>query len=458
MRENFENMSASEIARLVNAGEISAVEVCTEFLARAADDGHNAYITLANKIALESAERVDKLIREGENLPLAGVPVSVKDNICTDGIRTTCASRFLRDFTPSYSATAYIKMISAGAVPVGKANMDEFAVGGEGDTSYFGKAINPLDPSRSAGGSSSGSAVSVASGIAAASLGSDTGGSARVPAAFCGVYGMKPTYGAVSRFGLVGMAPSFEQICPITKTLDDSELLLDVIKGKDRRDMTSKEVAFREINNDNVLRIGVFLPDGCDADVVSAVTLATRKLTDFGAVADAVTLPEDDSAVRVYYTLSSAETYSNLARFDGMRYGFTSDSGSVFDSRAEGFGKTLRERIAEGVYVLEHNGGEAYIKALELRRSVREGMTALFDKYDVVVTPVCRTATPLAGDVGYTCDLFTVYANLCGCPALVIPFGLDGAGLPVGIQLMASHGSEKLLYKTADMIEGRDSL
>lgn len=455
MRDKIKNMSATEIASLVRTKELSAKEVCEDFIVRALSDENGAYITVTEKEALSAAETVDKLISEGARLPLAGVPVSIKDNICTEGIRTTCASRFLENFVPSYSATAYIKLLSAGAVPVGKANMDEFAVGGEGDTSYFGAAVNPLDSRRSTGGSSSGSAVSVASSLAAASLGSDTGGSARIPAAFCGVYGLKPTYGSVSRFGLVGMAPSFEQICPMTKTLEDSELLLGVISGVDKRDMTSKDIHRRLYSEKNVLRVGVFLPDDCDSDVVSAVKCASGELSDFGAFTDEITLPETEYAVRTYYTLSSAETYSNLARFDGMRYGNSVGSGSVIDSRTYGFGKTLRERIAEGVYAIEHNGGDAYVMALELRRSIRQGMDSLFASYDVIITPVCHTITPQAGRLGYSADLFSVYANLCGCPALVIPFGRDSSGLPVGIQLMASHGNEGLLYSAARIIEGR---
>ena len=455
MKNEFINLSATELSRLVREREVSAVEVTKVFIERAKSNLFGAYITVAEKEALSVAENVDKLITDGCELPLAGVPISIKDNICTEGIKTTCASAFLKDFVPSYSATAYRKILSAGAVPVGKVNMDEFAVGGEGATSYFGACRNPHDKSVSTGGSSSGSAVSVASKSALISLGSDTGGSARLPAAFCGVYGMKPTYGSVSRFGLVGMAPSFEQICPISGNIDDNEILLQVISGSDPRDMTSKNTEYREAE-DKVLKIGVFLPDGCDEEIVKNVLLAAERLSQSGCDADKTDLPETSSAVRVYYTLSSAETYSNLSRFDGMRYGHTAESGNVTDSRTEGFGYTLRERIAEGVHVLEHNGGEAYVRALELRRSIRVGMSELFEKFDVILTPVCHTVTPKVGELGYSADLFCVYANLCGCPAFVIPFGRDLRGLPIGVQLMADHGGEKILYRAAKVLEGRD--
>lgn len=458
MISELNNVSAIRLAQMVRDRQISAREVALEFIKRAKNDPYGAFITVMEEEAMSVAEQVDTRLANGEYLPLAGIPVSVKDNICTDGVRTTCASRFLRDFVPSYSATAYLKLISAGAVPIGKTNMDEFAVGGEGDTSHFGAAVNPLDKARTTGGSSSGSAVSLASGSVLMSLGSDTGGSARLPAAFCGVYGMKPTYGSVSRFGLVGMAPSFEQICPMSCSIEDNELLLNVISGRDLRDMTSKDVTFRLCDSVNTLKVGVFVPDGCDPDVKTVLKLAAEKLSENGCYTENVTLPEADSAVRVYYTLSSAETYSNLARFDGMRYGHRSESGNVTDSRTEGFGKTLRERIAEGVYVLEHNGGEAYRRALELRRNIRALMNSLYETYDLLLTPVCHTAVPIAGKLGYSADLFMVYANLCGCPALVIPFGRDSMGLPVGVQLMASHGGEELLYGTAKLIKGRDSL
>ena len=441
---------------MVRSGEISATEAVTYYIRRASEDPWGAYITLMEKEALSAAEAVDKRIASGEYLPLAGVPFSVKDNICTEGVKTTCASHFLENFIPSYSATAYLRLLASGAIPVGKTNMDEFAVGGEGDTSYFGTSLNPLDRTKATGGSSSGSAVSLASGSVLLSLGSDTGGSARLPAAFCGVYGMKPTYGSVSRFGLVGMAPSFEQICPMSASLDDNELLLRVITGKDLRDMTSKDISYEQFDGDKPLRVGVFLPDECDLDVRSAVKCAAQKLSDRMWNVENVSLPESAEAVRVYYTLSSAETYSNLARFDALRYGRMSERGTVIDSRSEGFGKTLRERIAEGVYVLEHNGGEVYRRALELRRKIRVGMESLYEEYDVILTPVCHTALPDRGSLGYSGDLFMVYANLCGCPALVIPLGRDGDGLPVGVQLMANCGGEKLLYEVGRIMEGRD--
>lgn len=450
--------TASCIAARVSTGGLSAVEVCREALDAAEADTNNAYITVMRELALKTANLVDERVARDEKLPLAGVPISIKDNICTEDVKTTCASKMLADFVPSYSATVYKKILSAGAVPVGKTNMDEFAVGGDGSTSYFGPCKNPLSSERSPGGSSSGSAASLALGSVLLSLGSDTGGSARLPAAYCGLYALKPTYGAVSRYGLVGMAPSLEQICPMAKYLSDCELLFDVIRGFDERDMTTSYYSESMAEIPTTIRVGVVLPADVSIDVRSAMENIASILVNCGATLENTMLPLQEYVSRVYYTISSAETYSNLARFDGIRYGYRSENGNVRQTRSEAFGDTLKERIAEGVYSLTHDGGSPYIRALEYQRDIISGLDNLFEKYDVILMPVSDTVAPIIGDGVVDNDRYNVYANLTGCPALAIPAGMTDAGLPVGIQLMARRGAEKLLFEVAKMIEGGEKL
>ena len=445
--------TASYIADKVSSGEMSAVDVCREALQAAETDGNNAYITVMRGRAEKTAALVDERASRGEKLPLAGVPVSIKDNICTEGVKTTCASKMLAGFVPSYSATVYEKLLSAGAVPVGKTNMDEFAVGGDGTTSYFGPCKNPLSSEHSPGGSSSGSAASLALGSVILSLGSDTGGSARLPAAYCGLYALKPTYGAVSRFGLVGMAPSLEQICPMARDISDCELLFEVIRGFDGRDMTTSYYSESISEMPETLRVGVALPADVSGDVRSATEGVASVLENSGAVLESVSLPLQEYVSRVYYTVSSAETYSNLARFDGIRYGYRSESGNVRQTRSEAFGDTLKERIAEGVYSLTCDGGAPYVRALEYQRDVMRELDTIFEKVDVILMPVSDTAAPLLGEDSADHDRYNVYANLTGCPALAIPAGVTDTGLHVGVQLMARHGCEKLLFDAARMIE-----
>lgn len=457
--KDVSNISAAVLAELVRHREVSAMELAAHFLRLAENDSYNSYITVTAEEAVSSARRVDELIRIGEvDLPLAGVPVSVKDNICTAGVRTTCASRFLADFVPSYSATAYEKLLRAGAVPVGKVNLDEFAVGSDGSTSFFGKCTNPHDTERTPGGSSSGSATSVFAGSALMSLGSDTGGSARIPASYCGITALKPTYGSVSRYGLVGMAPSLEQICPMTKTVADNKLLFDVIKGFDRRDMTTYgcvgEYGTREKSTDaRGLKVGVYLPEDAGEIAVKAVKNASRWLCDAGCVTCEIMLPCINDGLGVYYTLSSAEASSNLARFDGVRYGYRSASGDVSDTRAEGMGPKLRERLAEGAYVLTHANGSAYVRALEKRELIKKEMASLFEKVDVILTPATDYVAPKFNDSLPKTDRYAVYANLSGTPALTLNAKTDKNGLPLGVQLIGRHYDEDTLYTIAEIIE-----
>ena len=440
------NHTVTTLAEMINKGEASTVEICREYFERVERSQSGAIITLMREKALASAEAVDKRIAAGEDLPLAGVPFAIKDNICTVGTRTTCASRMLEDFVPSYSATAYDRLISAGAVPVGKANMDEFAIGDTGDTSYFGACKNPLDHSRVPGGSSSGSAAALAEGLVLGALGSDTGGSSRLPASYCGIYALKPTYGAVSRFGLVGMAPSLEQICPMAADLDGCETIFNVIRGRDLRDMTTKDISS---GDDSFYRVGVYLTSDTPDEVRSVVIRAADTLSRLGVKCEEVTLPEANTVSRVYYTISSAEAYSTLSRFDGIRYGRRGEDGRSRTARTEGFGKRLRERLAEGVYSLTHDDGAPYVSALELRERIKRGMSVLFGEYDLILTAVADTTAPKMGEGTFGGDRYNLYANLTGCPALAIPFGKGYDGLPIGIQFMAPHGCEPRLFAAA---------
>ncbi len=452
--------SGVEIARLVRSGELSAVDVTREFLARVEADPYNAFITVMRDEALRIAERVDFLVASGkaDDLPLAGVPVSIKDNICTSGVKTTCASKMLADFTPTYNATVYDRLISAGAVPVGKVNLDEFAIGSDGTSSYFGRTVNPLGEALIPGGSSSGSAVSVMARQALASLGSDTGGSARVPAALCGLWSLKPTYGAVSRLGLVGMAPSLEQICPMTATLEDNKLVFDVIRGADPKDLTTlRDEADFVIPEPQKLRVGVFLPADTRGYISSNVEKAVATIVGCGASVASVEMPFIDEIAHLYYILSSTEAASCLARFDGVRFGHRANSGSITDSRAEAFGPKLSERIAEGVFASYVRGGAMYADALQLRRRLTDAIDDLLREVDVIISPVTDCAEVKWGQTKFIGDRYTVYANLTGLPALTMPYGSfegESGKLPLAIQLMGRRGEEDLLYCVAKMLCG----
>ena len=452
-KENIMMLSAEQIASLVNSRELSAHEVAEAFLKEAENDKTNAYITLCED-AVRCGDEVDKRVKNGEKLPLAGVPMGIKDNICTEGVRTTCASRFLKDFVPSYSATAWKKLRAAGAVMIGKTNLDEFAVGSDGTSSAFGETKNPLDASRVPGGSSSGSGAAVAAHLCAASLGSDTGGSARLPASFCGAVALKPTYGTVSRYGLVGFAPSFEQISPMAMNVRDTALVFDVIRGRDERDMTSFDIDFElKVPDAARLSVGVFTDVGCLPEVRGAADMTAAFFARLGASCEEITLPHHELAAGTYYTLSSTELASNLARFDGIRYG--ADCGGVGRTRKECFGKKLKCRMAEGAYVLTEKNAERYSAACAIRQEVRLGMDSLFEKYDLIITPSAASAAVRFGEDASHSDVYSVFANLSGCPALAMPSGALSDGLPVGVQLMARHGAESLLFGAASLVEER---
>ncbi len=462
----FTFQTVRRLASLLHSREISAVEAAETYLARIGEkDGEiNAYITVTEALAMENAARADALLSRGEGGPLCGIPCSVKDNIAVKGYPTTCASRMLRNFVPPYSATVCEKLWEGGAVVLGKTNLDEFAMGSACEKSIFGAARNPLDLTRSAGGSSGGAAASVAAGEAAFALATDTGGSARQPASFTGLVSMKPTYGLVSRYGMVELASSLEQICPITRTTADNALVLSLICGKDKRDMTTLPELY---DNDYLsasvdiskLKVGVFADfEGfCDPAVARCVLRGAEKLRRLGASVDSVVMPSPHLARDVYVITMAAEASSNLARYDGIRYGHSAED--VTAARSEGFGEEVRRRIITGSYALSSTyKGDYYRKVKEAQREICRMIDEIFLIYDIILMPTVGTAAFPLGSFDdsptglYNSDCFTVLANLTGCPAITLPCGGD-EGLPVGLTLMGRKLSEMTLYGTAAVLE-----
>ena len=433
-----------------------------------------AFVHVDRDRALADARAVDARVAFGELLPLAGVPVAVKDNLCTEGLETSCASKMLGGFVATYEATAVARLRAAGAVVIGKTNMDEFAMGSSGETSVFGRALNPWDTERVPGGSSSGSAVAVSSRAVLASLGSDTGGSIRQPASFCGVVGFKPTYGRISRRGLVAFASSLDQIGPFTTDVADAALLFSVMAGQDGGDMTTSDApvpALDELLNAPApLRVGVpkeYLAEGLNPEVRARLDAALGALKAEGAEIVEVSLPHSKYAVATYYILASAEASSNLARFDGVRYGHRDTTAtSLIDTyrrtRTFGFGAEVRRRIMLGTFVLSAGYYDAYYQRAQKVRSVfvRE-FEAAFRQCDVMLTPTAPTAAFKFGEHSedpltmYLADIYTIPANLAGLPAMSVPAGLTSDGLPVGVQLLAAPFAEKSLFGAALALERR---
>ncbi len=459
-------LSLCQLSSALCLREISAAEVTEAFLSRIRErDGEiNAYITVTEGLAMENAARADLLLSRGEGGPLCGIPCSVKDNIAVKGYPTTCASRMLKDFVPPYSATVCEKLWENGAVVLGKTNMDEFAMGSSSESSLFGAVRNPLEPTRSAGGSSGGAAASVASGEAAFALGTDTGGSARQPASFTGLVAMKPTYGLVSRYGMVELSSSLEQICPITRTVADNALVLSAICGKDGRDMTTLadtyEKDFLSSKADvSKLKVGVFADFGrfCDSAVEKSVLRAADKLRLLGAAVDEVTMPSPDLARDIYVITMAAEASSNLARYDGIRYGHSAED--VTASRSDGFGEEVRRRIITGSYALSSTyKGDYYRRVKEAQAELCRMVEEIFLTYDVILMPTVGSAAFPLGSFDdsptglYNSDRFTVMANLTGNPAITVPCGGD-KGLPVGLTLMGRKRAEMTLYGAASVLE-----
>ncbi len=466
--------TAVAIAADVRAGTRSAAEVAEEHLARIAqrDDVVHAFNTVLADRARRRAAEIDAVVAAGgEAGPLAGVPVALKDNMCTRGIPTTCSSRILDGWRPPYDATIVTRLHEAGAVVVGKTNLDEFAMGSSTENSAFGPTRNPLDLSRVPGGSSGGSAAAVAAGFAPLGLGSDTGGSIRQPAALCGVVGVKPTYGAVSRYGLVAFASSLDQIGPLSRTVADSALLLEAISGYDPMDSTSIDqppVAVGDELERGVegLRVGRItdLPAGADPDVATRVEVAFDALRRRGAEIVDVEVPAFTYGLTAYYLIAPAEASSNLARYDGVRFGLRAeapDTNAMYmATRTEGFGDEVKRRIMLGTYALSAGYYDAYYgRALKVRRRIADDFARAYERCDVLVTPASPSVAFAFGDKTddpmqmYLCDTYTIPSNLTGHPAMSVPFGAGESGLPVGVQVLAPALGEAVMFRVAAELE-----
>jgi aspartyl-tRNA(Asn)/glutamyl-tRNA(Gln) amidotransferase subunit A len=467
--------SAREISEAIRSRRISAMEVCRAALDRieAANRTLFSFITVSAELALDRAAALDRRVEDWPRMPLLGVPVALKDNLCTRTLPTTAGSRILEHYIPPYDATVVERLLDAGAVIVGKTNCDEFAMGSSTENSAFGPTRNPWSHDRTPGGSSGGSAVAVAAGMTPMALGSDTGGSIRQPAAMCGVVGLKPTYGRVSRYGLLAFASSLDQIGPIASTVADAAQTLQVIAGPDARDATCSTSATADYVSSLTgdvkgLRIGVpraLVGDGVDAEVLSAFERALDVLRNEGAEIVDVALPYSAQAIPVYYLVATAEASSNLARYDGVRYGYRAENaaslGDMYDrTRDQGFGPEVKRRILLGTYVLSAGYYDAYyLKAQQVRTLIRRDYEEAFRTVDLIALPTSpvpafklgeRTADPLQM---YLADVFTVAANLAGLPAISIPCGLTEARLPCGLQLTGRAMDESTVLRVADAFE-----
>ncbi len=464
-----------ELHTMLAKRQISAEELCRAFFERidSVEEKLKAYVTLTRENALEQAREIDRRIAGGEQIsPLGGIPVAVKDNLCTEGVRTTCSSKILYNFVPPYSATVIKKLNAAGAVILGKTNMDEFAMGSSTENSGFFPTNNPWDPERVPGGSSGGSAVAVAAGEAAAALGSDTGGSIRQPAALCGVVGLKPTYGAVSRFGLVAFASSLDQIGPLTRDVTDCALVMNVIAGHDPLDSTSAPGQAPDytgyLKNDvRGLKIGVpkeYMGEGISPAVKQVIERALATLATLGAEIEETSLPHSEYALPAYYLIAPAEASSNLARYDGVRYGYRAEGAAdvvemFMRTRSLGFGPEVKRRIMLGTYALSAGYYDAYyLKALKVRTLIKQDFDRAFARYDVLLSPTTpspafkkgeKMADPLQM---YMSDICTLAVNLAGLPGISVPAGFVD-GLPVGMQLIGKPFDEGTLLRVAYTFE-----
>ena len=474
---------ALSIASDVASGNRTATSVVTEHLDRiAAHDGDvNAFNLVTSERALASAADVDERIAAGTDVgPLAGVPIAVKDNMCTRGVATTCSSKILEGWEPPYTATVIERLTNAGAIIVGKTNLDEFAMGSSTENSAFGATHNPWDLDKVPGGSSGGSAAAVAAGFAPVSLGSDTGGSIRQPASLCGVVGVKPTYGAVSRYGLIAFGSSLDQIGPFTNTVADSAKIYEVIGGHDELDATSAAqpaLAVSSKLNEGVagLRVGIITEmagdviEGIDADVIARLRAAATALEAGGATVDEVSIPSSVYGLPAYYMVAPAEASSNLARFDGVRYGLRADGANTAlmntASRTAGFGPEVKRRIMLGTYALSAGYRDAfYGKAQQIRTKIISEFNAAYENFDVLISPASpstafalgdKTADPMAM---YLNDVCTIPSNLSGQPAMSVPFGLGDDGMPIGVQVLAPLMGDVVMYQVAAELERANNL
>lgn len=457
----------------IRARKLSAVEVVQAYIAQIQNKNQtiNAVLATDFESALAKAEEIDEKIKNGQEVgSLAGIPIIIKDNISTKGLATTCASKMLEDYIPVYDATVIEKLKAADAIILGKANMDEFAMGSTNKTSYFGEVENPRVKKATPGGSSGGSAAAVASYMAPIALGSDTGGSVRQPAAFCGLYGLKPTYGAVSRYGLIAFASSLDQIGPLAHNAKDLALLMNVISGHDNKDSTSANVNYDDYaallgRSLEGLKVGVpeeYLGEEILPEIKASLEKAKEILMKEGALVETCSMPNTKYAVPTYYFIATAEASSNLARYDGVRYGYRDSAENMIEmfkkTRSEGFGDEVKRRIMLGTYALSAGYYDAfYKKALQVRRLIQEDFNKVFERYDVLLTPTTVTTAFENGKIFtsaelYKQDICTVTSNLAGVPSLSLPFGVDGEDKPIGLQLIGPAFSEARLLQIADKI------
>ena len=465
-------LTIADAHQLLQKKEISAQELTGAVLERidAIEENVGAFLTVAGDLAVEQAREADRMIAAGRCGPLTGIPLGIKDLICTRNLRTTCASKILDNFVPPYDATVIKALKKAGAIVVGKLNMDEFAMGSSTENSGFKITRNPWGFDRIPGGSSGGSAAAVAADMCLGALGSDTGGSIRQPASHCGVVGLKPTYGRVSRFGLVAFASSLDQIGPLSKNVTDSALLLNTIAGYDPADSTSVPVEVPDYTKAfdrslKGLKIGIpreyFVTDGLDHEVAASVNNAVEVIENLGAERIDISLPHTAYAVAVYYVIAPCEASSNLARYDGVKYGFRDPGSSELmdmyrTTRSSGFGPEVQRRIIIGTYCLSAGYYDAYYgKASQVRTLIMEDFNKAFEVCDVILSPVAPTPAFKIGEktddplTMYLSDIFTLSANLAGVPGLSIPCGFSRQGLPIGLQLMAKHFNEEILFNVA---------
>lgn len=490
---NLMDLTAVELGKKIKSGETSAVEAAKESIAsiNKLESKINAFVTVIDeKKILEAADNVQKRIEAGELTgPFAGVPVAIKDNMCTNGILTTCSSKILGNFVPPYTATAVENLENAGAIIVGKTNMDEFAMGSTTETSFYGATANPWDTTKVPGGSSGGSAAAVAANEVPFALGSDTGGSIRQPSSYCGVTGMKPTYGTVSRYGLIAYGSSLDQIGPIAKDVADVAAALEAIASHDKKDSTSvnrQNTEFTKMLEGGVkgLKIGIpkdYFSDGLNPEVRDAVLNAAEVLKSLGAEVEEFDLSLVDYAIPAYYVIASAEASSNLARFDGVKYGYrTPEYEELHEmykkTRTEGFGSEVKRRIMLGSFVLSSGYYDAYyIKALKTKSLIKQAFNKAFLKYDCILGPVAPTTAPkigssLADPISmYLGDIYTISANLAGLPGISLPCGFDKDGMPIGMQLLGDcFAEDKILraayafeqtreYKNSPLAEGKEA-
>ncbi len=469
-------LTAVELGKKIKAGEVSVVEATEAALAaiEAKEEKVNSFVTVDREGALKQAEEVQKKIDAGElTSPLAGVPVAIKDNMCTEGLLTTCSSKILGNFVPTFTSEAVLNLQKAGAVILGKTNMDEFAMGSTTETSAFGETKNPWNTEHVPGGSSGGSCAAVAAGECFYALGSDTGGSIRQPSSFCGVTGIKPTYGTVSRYGLIAYGSSLDQIGPVAKDVTDCATILETIASHDTKDSTSVErddTDFTSALVDDVkgMKIGIpkdYFGEGLDPEVKDAVLAAAKKLEEKGAIVEEFELSLVEYAIPAYYVIACAEASSNLERFDGVKYGYrTKEYEGLHNmykkTRSEGFGAEVKRRIMLGSFVLSSGYYDAYyLKALRTKAMIKQEFDKAFAKYDVILGPAAPSTAPILGSSlddpmkMYLGDIYTISVNLAGLPGISLPCGIDKKGLPIGLQLIGDCFNEKKIIQMAYAFE-----